>query len=46
MPRYRTAYLPEFRRQTVDLARSGGTPRAWRPVPVRFHKTPLGRIFD
>ena len=27
MPRYRTAYPPEFRRQMVDLVRSGRTPR-------------------
>ena len=26
MPRYRTAYPPEFRRQMVDLVRSGRTP--------------------
>ena len=26
MPRYRTAYPPEFRRQMVDLVRSGPTP--------------------
>ncbi len=26
MPRYRTAYRPEFRRQMVDLVRSGRTP--------------------
>jgi transposase len=26
MPRYRTAYAPEFRRQMVDLVRSGRTP--------------------
>ena len=26
MPRYRTAYPPEFRRQLVDLVRSGRTP--------------------
>ena len=26
MPRYRSAYLPEFRRQMVDLVRSGRTP--------------------
>jgi transposase len=26
MPRYRTAYQPEFRRQMVDLVRSGRTP--------------------
>ena len=26
MPRYRTAYSPEFRRQMVDLVRSGRTP--------------------
>ena len=26
MPRYRTAYPPEFRRQRVDLVRSGRTP--------------------
>jgi transposase len=26
MPRYRTAYPREFRRQLVDLVRSGGTP--------------------
>ena len=26
MPRYRTAYPPEFRRQIVDLVRSGRTP--------------------
>jgi hypothetical protein len=37
MPRYRTAYPPEFRRQMVDLVRSGRTPeelargRAARP---------------
>ena len=28
MPRYRTAYPPEFRRQMVDLVRSGRTPEA------------------
>ena len=27
MSRYRTAYPPEFRRQTVDLVRSGRTAR-------------------
>ena len=26
MPRYRTAYPPEFRRQMVDVVRSGRTP--------------------
>ena len=26
MPRYPTAYPPEFRRQMVDLVRSGRTP--------------------
>ena len=26
MPRYQTAYPPEFRRQMVDLVRSGRTP--------------------
>jgi transposase len=26
MPRYRTAYPPEFRRELVDLVRSGRTP--------------------
>ena len=26
MPRYRTAYPPEFRRQMADLVRSGRTP--------------------
>jgi hypothetical protein len=26
MPRYRTAYPPEFRRQMVDLVRCGRTP--------------------
>jgi transposase len=26
MPRYRTPYPPEFRRQMVDLVRSGRTP--------------------
>jgi transposase-like protein len=26
MPRYRTAYPPEFRRQMVDLVRPGRTP--------------------
>src|SRR5271157_4386473 len=26
MPRYRTAYPPEFRRQIVDLVRAGRTP--------------------
>ena len=26
MPRYRTAYPPEFRRQMIDLVRSGRTP--------------------
>src|ERR1700734_1550638 len=29
MPRYRTAYPPEFRRQMVDLGRSGRTPEEW-----------------
>ena len=37
MPRYRTAYPPEFRRQMVDLVRSGRTElaREFEPVLVR-----------
>jgi transposase len=36
MPRYRTAYPPEFRRQMVDLVRSGGPPEV---VAREFEQT-------
>jgi transposase len=51
MPRYRTAYPPEFRRQMVDLVRSGRTPeelaREFEPTAGEAHWTRLqfaGRV--
>ena len=50
MPRYRTAYPPEFRRQMVDLVRSGRTPeesaRAFEPTAqtgLAFCRDPYDR---
>jgi transposase len=43
MPRYRTAYPPEFRRQMVDLVRSGRTPEELALSSSRPHsRFPLG----
>jgi transposase len=44
MPRYRTAYLAEFRRQMVDLVRSGRTPQelARKFEPTARVDFPLG----
>ena len=56
MPRYRTAYPPEFRRQMVDLVRSGRTPEGWRvsssrphsrfPLPLKQAERDAGKRID
>ena len=56
MPRYRTAYPPEFRRQMIDLVRSGRTPeelaREFEPTAqsrstwVRQAKRDVGKRTD
>jgi transposase-like protein len=37
MPRYRSAYPPEFRRQMIDLVRSGRTPEDLAREFEHFH---------
>ena len=43
MPRYRTAYPPEFRRQMVDLVRSGRMPEMAQPDIDRVAQEVVGR---